>query len=109
MNKKIFTKVGAIFMAAAMLLSIFAGAKGAPDTVYAADTYKVIVNNGTGSGDYAECANVEITADSAPDGKYFKEWKVIKGEITLGSTTDTTTSFEMPASDVEITVSVFSF
>ena len=103
MNKKISTKVGAIFMAAAMLLSIFAGTKGAPDTVYAADTYKVIVNNGTGSGDYAECDNVEITADSAPDGKYFKEWKVIKGEITLGSTTDTTTSFEMPASDVEVT------
>lgn len=103
MNKKISTKVGAIFMAAAMLLSIFAGTKGAPDTVYAADTYKVIVNNGTGSGDYAECDNVEITADSAPDGKYFKEWKVIKGEITLGSATDTTTSFEMPASDVEVT------
>ena len=103
MNKKISTKVGAIFMAAAMLLSIFAGTKGAPDTVYAADTYKVIVNNGTGSGDYAECDNVEITADSAPDGKYFKEWKVIKGEITLGSATDTTTSFKMPASDVEVT------
>lgn len=103
MNKKISTKVGAIFMAAAMLLSIFAGTKGAPDTVYAADTYKVIVNNGTGSGDYAEGDNVEITADSTPDGKYFKEWKVIKGEITLGSTTDTTTSFEMPASDVEVT------
>ncbi len=103
MNKKIFTKVGAIFMAAAMLLSIFAGTKGAPDTVYAADTYKVIVNNGTGSGDYAESANVEITADSTPNGKYFKEWKVIKGEITLGSATDTTTSFEMPASDVEVT------
>lgn len=91
-------------MAAAMLLSIFAGTKGAPDTVYAADTYKVIVNNGTGSGDYAESANVEITADSTPNGKYFKEWKVIKGEITLGSTTNTTTSFEMPASDVEVTV-----
>lgn len=103
MNKKIFTKVGVIFMAAAMLLSIFAGTKGAPDTVYAADTYKVIVNNGTGSGDYAEGDNVEITADSTPDGKYFKEWKVIKGEITLGSTTDTTTSFKMPASDVEVT------
>lgn len=103
MNKKISTKVGAIFMAAAMLLSIFAGTKGAPDTVYAADTYKVIVNNGTGSGDYAEGDNVEITADSTPNGKYFKEWKVIKGEITLGSTTDTTTSFEMPASDVEVT------
>lgn len=103
MNKKIFTKVGAIFMAAAMLLSIFAGTKGAPDTVYAADTYKVIVNNGTGSGDYAEGDNVEITADSTSDGKYFKEWKIISGEITLGSATDMTTSFEMPASDVEVT------
>ena len=103
MNKKISTKVGAIFMAAAMLLSIFAGTKGAPDTVYAADTYKVIVNDGKGSGDYAEGDNVEITADSTPNGKYFKEWKVIKGEITLGSTTSATTSFEMPASDVKVT------
>lgn len=103
MNKKIFTKTGAILMAAAMLLSIFAGTKGAPDTVYAADTYKVIVNDGKGSGDYAEGDNVEITADSTPNGKYFKEWKVIKGEITLGSTTSATTSFEMPASDVKVT------
>ena len=103
MKKKSFVKLSAMFMAAIMSLSIFAGTKGTPDTVYAADTYKVTVNNGTGSGDYAEGDNVEITADSAPDGKYFKEWKVIKGEITLGSTTDTTTSFEMPASDVEVT------
>ena len=103
MKKKSFAKLSAMFMAAIMLLSIFVGTKGTPDTVYAADTYKVTVNYGTGSGDYAEGANVEITADSTPDGKYFKEWKVIKGEITLGSTTDTTTSFEMPASDVEVT------
>ncbi len=103
MKKKSFAKLSAMFMAAIMLLSIFVGTKGTPDTVYAADTYKVTVNYGTGSGDYAEGANVEITADSTPDGKYFKEWKVIKGEITLGSTTDTTTSFKMPASDVEVT------
>ena len=103
MKKKSFAKLSAMFMAAIMLLSIFVGTKGTPDTVYAADTYKVNVNYGTGSGDYAEGANVEITADSTPDGKYFKEWKVIKGEITLGSTTDTTTSFKMPASDVEVT------
>lgn len=103
MKKKSFVKLSAMFMAAIMSLSIFAGTKGTPDTVYAADTYKVTVNNGTGSGDYAEGDNVEITADTAPNGKYFKEWKVIKGEITLGSTTDTTTSFEMPASDVEVT------
>lgn len=103
MKKKSFAKLSAMFMAAIMSLSIFAGTKGTPDTVYAADTYTVTVNNGTGSGDYAEGASVEITADTAPNGKYFKEWKVIKGEITLGSATDPTTSFEMPASDVEVT------
>ena len=69
----------------------------------AAVTYTVTVNYGTGSGDYAEGDNVEITADTAPNGKYFKEWEVISGEITLDSATDTTTSFEMPASDVEVT------
>lgn len=103
MNKKIFTKVGAILMAAAMLLSIFVGTNGAPDIVYAADTYKVTVNYGTGSGDYAEGASVEITADTAPNGKHFKEWEIVSGEITLDSATDTTTSFEMPASAVEVT------
>ena len=103
MKKKSFAKLSAMFMAAIMSLSIFAGTNGAPDTVYAADTYKVTVNNGTGSGDYAEGDNVEITADTAPNGKYFKEWEIISGEITLDSATDTTTSFEMPASDVEVT------
>ena len=69
----------------------------------APSTYAVTVNNGTGDGSYAAGATVTITADAAPSGQEFDKWTVVSGGVTLASATSATTTFEMPASAVEVT------
>ena len=66
-------------------------------------TYAVTVNNGSGDGDYLEGATVSITADSPAAEKQFKEWTVVKGTISLASSTSASITFTMPADEVEIT------
>ncbi len=66
-------------------------------------TYAVTVNNGTGDGSYAAGATVTITADTALSGQEFDTWTVVSGSVTLASATSSTTTFEMPASAVEVT------
>ena len=61
-------------------------------------TYTVTVVNGTGGGNYAEGANVTITANSPAQGKEFDKW-VVTG-ATVANETSTTTSFTMPAGNV---------
>ena len=70
--------------------------------------YLVTVNNGTlvsGPSDskYAQGDTVTITANTPEAGKQFKEWTVISGNITLADSTNSTTTFEMPANAVEVT------
>ncbi len=65
--------------------------------------YTVTVNNGTGDGNYTEGATVTITADAAPNGKQFKEWKVVSGGVNLAGSKSASTTFTMPASAVEVT------
>ena len=65
--------------------------------------HRVTVTNGTGSGEYEAGNVVTITANTPESGKQFKEWTVISGGVTLVSTTNHTTSFTMPAVNVEIT------
>jgi hypothetical protein len=72
-------------------------------TVNTAATYAVTVNSGTGDGNYAENADVTITADAPESGKKFKNWIVVSGGVTLASSTSETTTFTMPANAVEIT------
>lgn len=71
--------------------------------VSAPSTYAVIVNNGTGDGNYVAGATVTITADAAPDGQVFDRWTVVSGGVTLASEASVTTTFEMPAKAVEVT------
>lgn len=69
-----------------------------------APTYTVTVSGGTGDGEYAEGAEVTITADAAPNGKKFKEWTGVEGLIfTNGSKTSATAAFTMPGKAVSIT------
>ena len=66
-------------------------------------TYAVIVNNGTGSSDYAEGASVMITANAPASGKRFKEWIGEDGLIfTSGSATTAEATFTMPANAVTV-------
>jgi len=68
-----------------------------------APTYTVTVNNGTGGGEYAEGAEVTITANAPETGKQFKEWTGIEGlTFTSGSNTTATATFTMPAQDVNV-------
>ena len=65
--------------------------------------YDVTVNGGSGSEKYAEGDTVTITANAPDTGKQFKEWMVVSGGITLASSTSATTTFTMPAGNVEVT------
>ncbi|MDO4514674.1 MAG: Ig-like domain-containing protein, partial [Lachnospiraceae bacterium] len=68
-----------------------------------AKTYSVIVNGGTGGGDYEEGKEVTIQASKAPIGMVFDKWTVESGEAALASITSSTTTFTMPANAVEVT------
>ena len=75
------------------------GIGGGDDT-----TYTVTVTGGTGSGDYAEGASVTITANAPEAGKQFSGWSGLDGlTITLGSATEATVTFTMPALAVNVT------
>ena len=60
------------------------------------------IENGSGTGTYHIGDNVSITAKPADKGKHFKEWQIVKGNVTLEDSTKETTSFTMPSEDVEI-------
>ena len=67
-------------------------------------TYNVTVNSGTADAiTAASGATVTITAGTAPAGKEFDKWVVDSGTITLADATSATTTFTMPAEDVEVT------
>ena len=68
------------------------------------DIYPVTVNNGSGSGNYAEGASVTITANDPPEGQQFREWTGADGlTFTSGSATTATATFTMPANAVMVT------
>ena len=67
-------------------------------------TYEVTVTNGTGSGSYAEGADVVITANAPESGKQFKEWSGAEGlTFTNGSATSAAATFTMPEQEVTVT------
>lgn len=69
-----------------------------------ADNYNVMVINGAADKNTAKAGEtVKITANAAPEGKLFDEWKVVSGGAILIDAKASSTTFTMPASDVEIT------
>lgn len=66
-------------------------------------TYSVVVNSGSGSGEYAEGDTVTVIANAAPTGYVWDKWTIVSGGITLADATASTTSFVMPANAVELT------
>ena len=67
--------------------------------------YALTVNNGTGSGEYAEGEVVTITADPAAQGKMFYRWEGADGLEFVGGTAanEATAKFEMPSRTVTLT------
>ena len=67
-------------------------------------TYTVTVNSGSADvTTVAQGATVTLTANAAPTGKEFDKWVVDSGTITLADATSVTTTFTMPAENVEVT------
>lgn len=66
--------------------------------------YRLTVNYGTGSGEYASGETVTITANP-PDSsrRVFSRWTTNNSAVTLASATSATTTLVMPASDLTVT------
>lgn len=69
---------------------------------FAIKEYTLTVNNGTGSGNYAAGAGVPITANTAPEGKQFKNWTTSNGG-TFADAGAPATTFTMPGNAVTVT------
>ena len=67
--------------------------------------YALTVNNGSGSGSYAEGTQTNITANPAPSGKLFDQWTGDTQYIVSGDVTSTTVTVSMPAQAVTLTAS----
>jgi hypothetical protein len=63
--------------------------------------YNLVVNSGSGDGDYASGSVVSITADAAPDGQAFGAWT---GDIAnLADATSATTTITIPETSISVT------
>ena len=65
------------------------------------ETYKLTVNSGSGSGEYMEGTEVDIEADSPPQGHVFDRWT---GDVEpLADVDSSITTIIMPALDISVT------
>jgi len=67
-----------------------------------APTYRVTVNNGTGSGEYEAGDIVSIAAD-VPVGHKFKNWSSSSVGVSFANANSANTTFPMPANAVTVT------
>ena len=66
--------------------------------------YTLTVNEGTGSGNYNEGDEIEITANAAPENKEFDAWTGLDNiEILEGDINTPTIRIKMPANNLDIT------
>jgi hypothetical protein len=66
-----------------------------------AESYKLTVNSGSGSGDYEEGESVVIEADAAPEGHSFLEWT---GDVDYVDDVNSSNAIvTMPAQDISVT------
>lgn len=70
--------------------------------VYENIVRKVIVNSGSGSGDFEVGKEVEIVAEEAAEGMKFVGWEVEDGSVALEHSDKMKTTFIMPDDDIEV-------
>lgn len=92
---KSFVKGCFLALMLTMPLSQLSGCSGTPDT------FNVIVENGTGSGEYIEGETVTIKADDPEIGEEFLKWKLTG--LIVNDLTKRELTFTMPANDVTAT------
>ncbi|MEI3579393.1 MAG: hypothetical protein V8Q30_05125 [Acutalibacteraceae bacterium] len=66
------------------------------------DLFQLTVESGSGAGRYAAGAEVQITADPAPEGKECDRWSTGNGG-TFGNDQESSTTFRMPGNAVTVT------
>lgn len=65
--------------------------------------YDIIVTGGTASEAFAEAGTtVTLTANTSSEGQIFDKWEAVSGGVTFENAGLPTTTFTMPANDVEI-------
>ncbi|MDD4564084.1 MAG: S-layer homology domain-containing protein [Eubacteriales bacterium] len=64
--------------------------------------YALTVNNGSGTGEYAEGANVVLTAATPAEDKLFDKWVVTSGALDLADATANPITITMPAEAIII-------
>ena len=65
------------------------------------DFYTLVVNSGSGDGDYVEDQVVNITAGATPSGQDFDQWT--GDTANIASVTSSSTTITMPAANAEVT------
>lgn len=65
--------------------------------------YKAVINGGSGSGEYTAGTVVSINAYAASDGTVFSNWSSSSKGVGFANQSAVSTTFTMPANDVEIT------
>ena len=72
---------------------------------YAAQTYKVIVEGGSGSGNYGPDQAIPLQGDYPPSGQVFDSWMVEKGEVQLSDAASLTTTGYAKSSEAAVKAS----
>ena len=65
--------------------------------------YLVTVNSGTGGGNFAQGATVNISASTPPAGQQFKNWTTSSNGVSFADANSASTTFTMPANAVTVT------
>jgi hypothetical protein len=67
------------------------------------ETSALIVNNGTGDGDYYPCETVTVTADDPPEHEEFDSWVIVSGNPVIYNVNDPSTLLVLEGTPAEIT------
>ena len=78
--------------------------------------YEIVVDNGTAylddgataihTAEEGQTVILKVNPEALTEGFAFDQWEVVSGEVKLADATASETSFEMPASDVELKATV---
>ena len=71
--------------------------------LYDVNSHNVIINHGSGSGEYEVGEEITIVAEEPAEGNAFAGWDVEDGTVYLEHADKQKTSFEMPDDELEIT------
>ncbi len=79
-------------------------------------TYNIIIDNGTAylddgatainKAEEGQTVTIKVNPEAITEGFEFDQWEIVSGEVKLADETAPETTFEMPASDVELKATV---